>query len=171
MESIREFQVVTNRFSAEFGRTSAGVVNIVTRSGTNDLRGGGFGFFRDDSLKAENFFTGNRVPFSRNQYGGMVGGPILKNRTHYFVSLERQTDEETAVPNTGFSYLDTPVDVTSNEVDLAIREDRSPLAEHHRLFASYAVTYGESSNQNIGGSATVEYGTHRVRKTHAGTVG
>ena len=170
MESIREFQVVTNRFSAEFGRTSAGVVNIVTRSGTNDLRGGGFGFFRDDALKASNFFTGNKEPFSRNQYGGMMGGPILKNRTHYFASLERQVDEETAVPNTGFSYLDTPVDAT-NKVALGFAKVDHQLAEHHRLFASYAATYSEVFNQNIGGSATAEYGTQRIRKTHAGTLG
>jgi hypothetical protein len=170
MESIREFQVVTNRFSAEFGRTSAGVVNIVTRSGTNDLRGGGFGFFRDDSLKASNFFTGNKEPFSRNQYGGMMGGPILKNRTHYFVSLERQADAETAVPNTGFAYLDTPVDVT-NKVGLGFAKVDHQLAEHHRLFASYAGTYTESFNQSIGGSATTEYGTQRIRKTHSGTLG
>ena len=170
MESIREFQVVTNRFSSEFGRTSAGVVNIVTRSGTNELRGGGFGFFRDDALKAENWFTGNRVPFSRKQYGGMAGGPILKNRTHYFVSLERQKDAETSVPNTGVSYLDEPVD-TDNEVDLAFVKIDHRITEAHRLFTSYAATYGEQANQNIGGSATAEYGTHRIRKTHAGTVG
>jgi len=170
MESIREFQVVTNRFSAEFGRTSAGVVNIVTRSGTNDLRGGTFGFFRDDVLKASNWFTGRKEPFSRKQYGGMIGGPILKSRTHYFVNVERQADAETAVPNTGFSYLDTPVDAT-NDVLLAFTKIDHQLAEDHRLFASYAATYSEVANQNIGGSATVEYGTHRIRKTHAATLG
>ena len=170
MESIREFQVVTNRFSSDFGRTSAGVVNIVTRSGTNDLRGGAFGFFRDDSLKAANLFTGTRVPFSRKQFGGMVGGPILKNRMHYFVSVERQKDAETAVPNTGFAYLDTPVD-TNNEVDLPFVKIDHRISGNHRLFTSYAATYTETTNQNIGGSATIEYGTHRIRKTHSGTVG
>jgi len=170
MESIREFQVVTNRFSAEFGRTSAGVVNIVTRSGTNNLRGGAFGFFRDDALKAANWFTGAKEPFSRKQYGGTVGGPILENRTHYFVNLEQQADAETAVPNTGLSYLDTPADA-ANDVTLGFAKIDHQLAEGHRLFTSYAVTYSETTNQNIGGSATLEYGTNRIRKTHAATIG
>jgi hypothetical protein len=170
MESIREFQVVTNRFAAEFGRTSAGVVNIVTRSGTNDLRGGLFGFFRDDAFKAANWFTGNKEPFSRKQYGGAVGGPILQNRTHYFVSAEQQADDETTVPNTGASYLDTPTAAT-NDVTLGFVKLDHQLAEAHRLFASYAATYSETLNQSIGGSATVEYGTNRIRKTHAATIG
>jgi len=170
MESIREFQVVTNRFSAEFGRTSAGVVNIVTRSGTNNLRGSAFGFFRDDALKAANWFTGNKEPFSRKQYGGAVGGPVLENRTHYFINLEQQGDQETAVPNTGVSYLDTQADA-ANDVTLGFVKVDHQLAEHHRLFTSYAVTYSETTNQNIGGSATLEYGTNRIRKTHAGTIG
>jgi hypothetical protein len=170
MESIREFQVVTNRFSAEFGRTSAGVVNIVTKSGTNGLRGGAFGFFRDDALKAANWFTGEKEPFSRKQFGGMVGGPIMKDRTHYFVSAEQQADDETAVPNTGVSYLDAPVDAT-NDVTLGFAKVDHQLAQNHRLFSSYAATYSETLNQNIGGAATLEYGTNRIRKTHAATVG
>jgi hypothetical protein len=170
MESIREFQVVTNRFSAEFGRSSAGVVNIVTRSGTNGVRGSTFGFFRDDALKAENWFTGEKEPFSRKQYGAVVGGPILRDRTHYFVTLEQQADDETAVANTGVSYLDVPVDST-NDVTLGFVKIDHQLAQAHRLFASYAGNYSETLNQNIGGSATWEYGTQRIRKTHAATIG
>ena len=84
--------------SAEYGRSSGAVVNIATRSGTNDFHGEVFEFFRNESLDARNFFNAERQPqspFKRNQFGANLGGPILKNRTFFFVSYEglRQRQE------------------------------------------------------------------------------
>jgi len=170
MDSIREFQVVTNRFSAEFGRSSSGVVNIVTKSGTNALHGGGFGYFRDDALKAKNWFTGRTEPFSRKQFGGSIGGPILKNRTHFFGTVERQANAETAVPNTGSSQLDKPLDVANNVTIGFIKVDHQVTDGHH-IFGSYSATLSDARNSDIGGSATFEYGTIRRRQTHSATLG
>jgi hypothetical protein len=99
-EAIREFQVVTDSYSAEFGKATGGVVNIVTKSGTNEFHGNAFWYFRDESLNAKDYFEkfdvlGNPVdrdkaPFSANQYGGTLGGPIRKDKTFFFVSFERQ---------------------------------------------------------------------------------
>ena len=78
-ESIQEFQVLQHRWSAESGRAVGGVVNVISKSGTNDLRGSGFCTFRNDSLVAKDFFQERgavKPPFERWEYGGSVGGPI-----------------------------------------------------------------------------------------------
>jgi hypothetical protein len=92
-EAIQEFQVLTNSYSAEFGKASGGVVNIITRSGTNETRGSVFEFFRDDSLNAKGHFEKlnhqEKAPFHQNQYGFTVGGPVRRDQTFYFVSAEK----------------------------------------------------------------------------------
>ncbi len=97
-EAIQEFQVLTNSYSAEFGKASGGVVNIITRSGTNESRGDLFEFFRNKSLNAKSHFErfdvfGNpisqtKAPFRQSQYGFTLGGPIKRDQTFYFVSAE-----------------------------------------------------------------------------------
>ncbi|HSL21484.1 MAG TPA: TonB-dependent receptor [Vicinamibacterales bacterium] len=98
-EAVQEFQVITNSYSAEFGKASGGVVNIVTRSGGNDLRGNAFYYFRDEALNAKEHFerfnpAGEQIdrkkaPFSQHQFGGTLGGPIRQNRSFFFLSAER----------------------------------------------------------------------------------
>src|SRR5436190_11531420 len=91
-EAIQEFQVLTNSYSAEFGKASGGVVNIITRSGTNETMGNVFEFFRDDSLNAKGHFEKiggqAKAPFHQNQYGFTLGGPIRRDQTFYFLSAE-----------------------------------------------------------------------------------
>lgn len=89
VDAIQEFSVITSNYSAEYGKTSGGVVNAVTRSGTNAFHGSGYEFFRNSKLDAANFFeAGQRSPFKRNQFGGAAGGPIIKNRTFFFADYE-----------------------------------------------------------------------------------
>src|SRR5207249_6004080 len=83
-----EFKVQTQSFSAVFGKNGGSTVNLVTKSGTNEIHGTGFEFLRNDKLDARNFFDNERPPFKRNQYGGYVGGPIKKNRTFFFGGYE-----------------------------------------------------------------------------------
>src|SRR5262245_30680702 len=95
-EATREFQVLVNSYSAEFGKASGGTVNIVTKSGTNVLHGSAFAFFRDKALNARGYFEkfdtfGNPVslekaPFRQTQWGATFGGPLWKDRTFYFLS-------------------------------------------------------------------------------------
>ncbi|HSP17704.1 MAG TPA: carboxypeptidase regulatory-like domain-containing protein [Thermoanaerobaculia bacterium] len=97
-EAIQEFQVLTNSYSAEFGKASGGVVNIITRSGTNEMRGNVFEFFRNKSLNSEGHFEqfdvfGNHIdqekaPFRQNQFGFTLGGPVRRDQTFYFLSAE-----------------------------------------------------------------------------------
>jgi hypothetical protein len=93
IEAIQEFQVITNQYDAEFGRTAGAVVNAVTKAGTNQVRGSGFGYFQRSSLTGRDFFAiEQNKPKPNTKYdrwGGTVGGPIVQNKLHYFASLER----------------------------------------------------------------------------------
>jgi Carboxypeptidase regulatory-like domain/TonB dependent receptor-like, beta-barrel/TonB-dependent Receptor Plug Domain len=97
VDAIQEFSVLTSNYTAEYGKTSGGVVNAISRSGTNQFHGDAFEFLRNNALDAANFFdnfTGTPIPpFKRNQFGGAAGGPIRKDRTFFFGSYEgfRQT--------------------------------------------------------------------------------
>ena len=99
VETIKEFRVLTNAFSAEYSRAAGGVFIAVTKSGTNEFHGSGFNFLRNDNLDARTFFDrcpninpncdgGGKPEFRRNQFGGAVGGPIIKDKTFFFGSYE-----------------------------------------------------------------------------------
>jgi hypothetical protein len=92
VDAIQEFSVLTSNYSAEYGKTSGGVVNAITRSGTNGFHGSGYEFLRNSALDAKNFFeqdpTLPKASFKKNQFGGAIGGPIIKDRTFFFADYE-----------------------------------------------------------------------------------
>jgi outer membrane receptor protein involved in Fe transport len=88
VDSIEQFQVVTSGGQAELGRALGGYMNVVTKSGTNVHTGDAYGYFRDDSLNAPNPLAGTTLPMNQKQYGGSLGGPLVKNRTFYFANAE-----------------------------------------------------------------------------------
>jgi hypothetical protein len=89
-DSIEEFRVITNSFDAEYGRNSGAVINVITKSGTNDVHGSVYEFFRNDVLNAHGFTfqPTPKPPFKQNQFGGTLGGPIKKDKTFIFGSYE-----------------------------------------------------------------------------------
>ena len=93
VDAIQETQVVSN-FMPEYGRNAGATVNIVTKSGTNKLHGTGFEYFRNDALDARNYFNsvGSRAPFHNNQFGGALGGPIVKDQTFFYLDYEGQRE-------------------------------------------------------------------------------
>jgi Carboxypeptidase regulatory-like domain len=106
-DSVEEFRVLTNTFDAEYGRNSGSVVNVITKSGTNAIHGDIYEYFRNTVLDAKNYFdVAGRPQWNQNQYGGTLGGPILKDRTFYFVSYEGRrvregiTGQQVNVPTT-----------------------------------------------------------------------
>jgi Carboxypeptidase regulatory-like domain/TonB dependent receptor-like, beta-barrel len=91
INTVAEFKLDNSTYSAEYGRNSGSIVNIATRSGTNEFHGEVFDFLRNSAMDARNFFNPTTVlqsPFKRNNFGAAVGGPILKNRAHFFASYE-----------------------------------------------------------------------------------
>jgi hypothetical protein len=102
IEAIQEFKIQTSTYSAEFGRNAGAQINLVTKAGTNDLHGSAFYFMRDESLDAKNYFDPPNdpiPPFSRNQFGFVVNGPVRRNRTFFLGNYEgtRQNKALTAL--------------------------------------------------------------------------
>src|SRR5712692_8033579 len=110
-EAVQEFQIIVSNYMPEFGRATGGVINIVTRGGSNDFHGNVFGFLRHKSIQARNPFSvsvdsaGNAVPvkqpFTRVQAGATLGGPIVKDKTFYFFSYETTRRQETGFSSIG----------------------------------------------------------------------
>ncbi len=93
LESIQEFQVITNQFDAEFGRTTGAVINAVTKQGSNRFRGSAFSYLQDAGLTEKDYFARknnlDKPDTKRQEYGGTFGGPIVRDKAHFFVSVER----------------------------------------------------------------------------------
>lgn len=88
LDSIAEFRVLTNNFDAEYGNYSGGIVNVVTKSGSNEFHGSAFEFLRNTDLDARNFFSPERGIYRQNQFGGTIGGPIKKNKVFFFLDYQ-----------------------------------------------------------------------------------
>ena len=115
-EAVQEYQVATNSYAPEFGRATGGIVNVVTKSGSNEFRGNLFGFLRHKTIQSRNAFAplidfdpNKKPPFTRLQYGATLGGPIKKNRTFFFASFEQRRRQES-----GFFTSDVGAGLTSS---------------------------------------------------------
>jgi hypothetical protein len=115
-EAVQEYQVATNSYAPEFGRATGGIVNVVTKGGTNEFRGNIFGFLRHKSIQSRNAFAplidndpNKKPPFTRVQYGATFGGPIKKDRTFFFTSFEQRRRQES-----GFFTSDVGAGLTSS---------------------------------------------------------
>jgi hypothetical protein len=128
-EAVEEYQVTTNSYLPEFGRATGGIVNVVTKRGTNDLSGNVFGFLRHRSIQARNPFApiidndpDKKPPFTRVQYGFTVGGPIVKDKTYFFGSFEQRRRQES-----GFFTGDIVGGATSS-VSIPVIAGLNPIA-------------------------------------------
>jgi hypothetical protein len=105
VEGVQEFKIQTQQYKAEYGRSTGGVLTVVTKTGTNELHGSMFGFGRNDSLNAitesETRGGGEKSQYERYQYGASVGGPIIKDKAHFFGTYERTQRDTEYVVNTG----------------------------------------------------------------------
>ena len=98
-DAVREFQVVTNQFAPEFGNAAGGLVNVISRSGTNGFHGNAFLFARDEVLDGRNAFVtdAEKPPFRRKNWGATLGGPVIRNKTFFFASVEYMKRNESDV--------------------------------------------------------------------------
>lgn len=97
MSAIEQFQVVTSGGQAELGRALGGYVNVVTKSGTNSLRGDAYGYFKDTRFNAANALTHSRLPMTQQQYGASIGGPVKRDQTFYFINVEQRRLNQTGL--------------------------------------------------------------------------
>ena len=168
-ESVQEFQVLQHRWSAEAGRSVGGVVNVVSKSGTNDLRGSGFFTFRNDDFVAKDFFQARgavKPPFQRQEYGGSVGGPLLRDRLFFFGALERFDEpksetpirsqavfnELAAIPGSNpVQSIETPYDDTLMTVKVDQRLNNS-----QNLLYRFSTQNNSSPNDQVANPATTD---------------
>jgi hypothetical protein len=147
LEAIQEFNVLTARFKAEYGRSNGGVMNIVTKSGTNEMRGSWFTLFRDKAMNAqtetERLAGVDKQDYRRWQYGGSFGGPVVQDRVHYFAAFERtQQDTFQAVDTLGLAPAEDGVYATPYRENLFTGKATANLSTDQYL----SVRYGRNSN-------------------------
>src|SRR4051794_3339888 len=113
-EAVQEFQIITNGYNAEYGQASGGVVNIITKGGTNDVHGSAFAYLRNRNIQATNRFSTIANPgYTRIQPGATIGGPIVKDKTFYFLSFETTRRHETGFSSIGQNNFGlVPADVS-----------------------------------------------------------
>jgi hypothetical protein len=176
-EVIREFEVITSGGIAEFGRASGGVLNLVTRSGTNDHRGRVYGFLRNQRLDARNALAPAKDPFTQAQYGASFGGPLRRDRSFYFTNFEQTRLNNAAVvtvspagvaavnarlDEAGYQgpRLSTGVVPTGFETTNFLFRLDHRLTGRHQLTARYNLYDIESLNaRSVGGLNDVSRGT------------
>ena len=117
LDSIAEFRILTNNFDAEYGNSGGGVVNVVTKSGSNEVHGTAFEFLRNEALDARNFFSPERSFYRQNQFGGILGGPVRKNRV-FFLGDYQGTRQRQGV-DTGLIPVPSLADRSGNLSDVA----------------------------------------------------
>jgi carboxypeptidase family protein/TonB-dependent receptor-like protein len=168
-ESVQEFQVLQHRWSAEAGRSVGGVVNVVSKSGTNDLRGSGFFTFRNDDMLAKDFFQARgtvKPPFERKEYGGSVGGPLVRDRLFFFGALERFDEPKSAAPirsqaiynelaaipgSNPVQSIETPYDDTL----MTVKVDQRLNASQNLLYR-FSLQKNSSPNDQVANPATTD---------------
>jgi outer membrane receptor protein involved in Fe transport len=145
VEAVLEFQVLTNAYSAEFGRSAGGVINAVTRSGQNRFTGSLFEFHRNSAFDAKNFFdpADKEIPaFKRNQFGGAIGGPIRKDKTFFFAAYEA------LIERLGVTGVSNVPDADARQGRLP---GRPPGALHPAIPAFLQTFFPLPNGRNLGG--------------------
>jgi Carboxypeptidase regulatory-like domain/TonB dependent receptor-like, beta-barrel len=138
-EGVQEFMILTNRFSAEYGRATGGVINVISKSGTNEFHGNGFFFFRPDQLDAADFFADQRgvdFPVDQQQWGVTAGGPIKKDQTFFFVAFE-QTNRDGSLSVSPVPRYPTGVRPKPIDLNLATAKVNHNLNEKHSMVFRY----------------------------------
>jgi hypothetical protein len=157
LEAIQEFNFVTSRAKAENGRSNGGVMNIVTKSGTNTYRGSLFELFRDKSMNAITTTEKNsgaaKQDYRRHQFGGSFGGPVIKDKLHYFAAAERTQQDTKQVVNTKglFPSLDGTFDTPYRETLLNVKVTSNLNANQY-----LSVRYGRNQNSQPYGATQLK---------------
>lgn len=154
IEAVAEFQVITNQFDAEFGRTAGAIINAVTKQGTNRFRGSAFGFFKDASMTAQDYFSKKnnleKPDTKEQQWGGTLGGPIIRNRAHFFASVERVViDEGITINLPARPALNTTTTEATRVWNTVVRLDQQ-VSSNHTWGVRWLREYSPQYNQIIG---------------------
>jgi hypothetical protein len=166
LETVREFVVLANQFSAEYGLASGAIVSVVTRSGTNQLQGRAFMFHRDDRFDAQDPFSkaqgSGEAPFSMQRFGGFGGGPIVRDRLHYFGSYEGLRQDETSVVTSPLVPVTEREFPNEEKQDLYFVKSDFRLNDANSFWARYRMDYTKGTGVGIGELNTFERGRDTI---------
>ena len=154
-DAVEEFKVSNVQYPAEFGLATGGIVQLVTKSGTNALRGSPFEYFRDKALNAKGVFETEKPEFRRHQFGVSAGGPILKDRMHFFGAVERTQVDEFYTVNTGLPEFYSAVEGTFKQPftrNLYVGRVDYQLSNTQSMFARWAQEQERSECNGCGGT-------------------
>jgi hypothetical protein len=158
-DAIREFQVITSLYKAEYSKASNGVINAVTKSGTNEIHGTAFSFFRMKDLNAQGVFEAAKPDYNRQQFGVSIGGPIMLDRTHFFVSYERNSTNNFLTVNTGGAWpaLDGTYKSPTTQ-DLLLARVTHTFSPENSLDVRWLNVNTQNTPGNFGGAAAYSNG-------------
>jgi outer membrane receptor protein involved in Fe transport len=164
IDVIKEVQVITNGFKAETGQTGAGTISVVTKSGTNTLAGSAYGFWRPTDLVAANLLTGQKTTQKRAQYGGTIGGPLKKDKTHYFANYEDTNIDDVVVVTSVLAPGTFPAPQTQRQGFLKLNHR---FDDHNALDARYSFNRNRQEGQGVGGLNTYDRRSNTEGRTDA----
>lgn len=173
-DAVEEFKVSNVQYKAEFGLATGGIVQVVTKSGTNALHGTAFEYFRDKSLNALGVFETEKPAYRRHQYGGSVGGPILRNKFHYFAAVERTKVDEFYTVTTGAPAFYSAVEGTFPKPftrNLYFGRVDGQITNSQSFFARYAHEDERSTCNSCGGTTASTAGFDQETPRRALVVG
>lgn len=171
-DAIQEFRVVTNRFDSEIGGSAGGALSVVTRSGTNDISGRVFTFYRADELREPGALAQGDTDFSRSQSGFTLGGPFTRDRTHYFLSFEYIDEDDVTLFRPGGAFADRADDVTHPfEQTLVYGGLDHRLSDSQTLTAKVVYEVFREDNFRVGGVVAPEAGQELNRDNWNVTLG
>jgi len=168
-DSVQEFQVVTSQFTAEYGKASGGIINVVTKSGTNELHGSGAYYFRRDSLDAKDFFADEQPPLKKDNVVFTLGGPVVKNKTFFFGSFDYQKKQQATTVSTGDPALDGTFPLPFKQTLASGKVDHQFNDKNH-LTVGYHLDHKDTENLGVGGIYAESYGYSRSQKAWGANV-
>lgn len=165
-DAIQEFRVLVNQFGAEYGNATALVLHAVTRSGTNDYKGRVYGFTRNEAFDAKNYFARDveKEDYTQNRFGGYFGGPIQKDKFHFFLSYEGARHQTYAVITSPLVARETVAVKRNNNQVLA--KLNYQLNEKNMLSFRYTLDYPITRNGGVGGFSTKDLSYDRNKRDH-----
>jgi hypothetical protein len=145
IEGVAEVQVFAGKYDAEYGFSGSTVINVVTKSGSNELHGAGFEYLRNNATDANNYFATQSSPFRRNQFGGAVGGPIRKNKLFFFADYQG-----TIFRTSSYQYTSAPTADMYNgnfsELYSLAPPDGTSASAYNQLYDPYSKTFDQNGN-------------------------
>ena len=174
LDAAQEFQVLTGQFDAEFGRTSGAIVNAVIKSGTNTLHGSAFEFFYNRDLRAKDFFQAqnnlDKADTHKHEFGGSIGGPIVKDKLHFFADFERvrlnegRTIQIPARPDLNYTTV-----TETRVIDTVYRVDHQ-VSANHSWGARWLTEFSPQKNQTNNAAVTLTAAQQEWDRDDTGSV-